>query len=127
MTPAQLRVYSTVVRLGSVHAAAAELGMSDVSMHIAQLRKELDDPLFTSTSGGLSLRRADCCWPAARWRSCGLQASHTVDIALGPPVDGDTSMLVARPFLRYQILTVASARSPLAGLSATLPMLRDQP
>ena len=44
------------MRLGSVHAAAAELGMSDagVSMHIAQLRKELDDPLFNRTAGGLS-------------------------------------------------------------------------
>ncbi|WP_366942326.1 LysR family transcriptional regulator, partial [Amycolatopsis sp.] len=43
MTPAQLRAYSAVVRLGSVHAAAAELGMSDagISMHVAQLRKEL--------------------------------------------------------------------------------------
>ncbi len=56
MTPAQLRAYSAVVRLGSVHAAATELGMSDagVSMHIAQLRKELDDPLFTRTATGLS-------------------------------------------------------------------------
>ncbi|MFR9749738.1 LysR family transcriptional regulator [Nocardia sp. 004] len=56
MTPAQLRAYSTVVRLGSVHAAARELGMSDagVSTHIAQLRKELDDPLFTRVAAGLS-------------------------------------------------------------------------
>ncbi len=56
MTPAQLRAYSAVVRLGSVHGAAVELGMTDagVSMHIAQLRKELDDPLFIRGSSGLS-------------------------------------------------------------------------
>ena len=44
-----------MVRLGSVHAAAEELGMSDagVSMHLAQLRKELDDPLFSRTAAGL--------------------------------------------------------------------------
>ncbi|MGV0836295.1 LysR family transcriptional regulator [Mycolicibacterium thermoresistibile] len=56
MTPAQLRAFSAVVRLGSVRAAADELGMSDagVSMHIAQLRKELDDPLFHRTKSGLS-------------------------------------------------------------------------
>jgi DNA-binding transcriptional LysR family regulator len=55
VTPAQLRAFSTVVRLGSVHAAAEELGMSDagVSMHLAQLRKELDDPLFSRTAAGL--------------------------------------------------------------------------
>lgn len=54
MTPAQLRAYSAVVRLGSVRAAAAELGLSDagVSMHVAALRKELDDPLFTRTGAG---------------------------------------------------------------------------
>jgi DNA-binding transcriptional LysR family regulator len=44
-----------VVRLGSVHAAAEELGMSDagVSMHAARLRKELDDQLFTRTAADL--------------------------------------------------------------------------
>lgn len=56
MTPAQLRAYSAVVRLGSVHAAAEELGVSDagISMHVAQLRKELDDPLFNRTGSGLA-------------------------------------------------------------------------
>jgi DNA-binding transcriptional LysR family regulator len=56
VTPAQLRAYSAVVRLGSVRAAAAELGLSDagVSMHVAALRKELDDPLFTRTGSGLA-------------------------------------------------------------------------
>lgn len=45
-----------MVRLGSVRAAAAELGLSDagVSMHVAALRKELDDPLFTRTGAGLA-------------------------------------------------------------------------
>lgn len=56
MTPAQLRAYSAVVRLGSVRAAARELGMTDsgVSMHIAQLRKELDDPLYFRRPSGLA-------------------------------------------------------------------------
>ncbi|QBJ95086.1 LysR family transcriptional regulator [Rhodococcus sp. ABRD24] len=55
MTPAQLRAYSAVVRLGSVRAAARELSMTDsgVSMHIAQLRKELDDSLFHRRPSGL--------------------------------------------------------------------------
>jgi DNA-binding transcriptional LysR family regulator len=56
MTPAQLRAYSAVVRLGSVRAAAAELGVSDagVSLLVTALRKELDDPLFTRTGAGLA-------------------------------------------------------------------------
>lgn len=55
MTPTQLRAYSAVVRLGSVKQAAAELEVSEsaVSLHIAQLRKELGDQLFSRTAAGL--------------------------------------------------------------------------
>lgn len=56
MTPTQLRAFACVVRLGTVKAAADELGVSEaaVSMHIAQLRRELDDRLFTRSSSGLA-------------------------------------------------------------------------
>ena len=56
MTPTQLRAFAAVVRLGSVKAAADELEVSEsaVSMHVAQLRRELDDKLFTRTSSGLA-------------------------------------------------------------------------
>ena len=56
MTPTQLRAFASVVRLGSVKAAADELAVSEsaVSMHIAQLRRELDDRLFTRTGSGLA-------------------------------------------------------------------------
>ncbi|NUS51512.1 MAG: LysR family transcriptional regulator, partial [Nocardioidaceae bacterium] len=56
MTPTQLRAFAGVVRLGSVKAAADELGVSEaaVSGHVGQLRRELDDQLFTRTSSGLA-------------------------------------------------------------------------
>jgi DNA-binding transcriptional LysR family regulator len=56
VTPTQLRAFASVVRLGSVKAAADELEVSEsaVSMHIAQLRRELDDKLFTRTASGLA-------------------------------------------------------------------------
>ncbi len=56
MTPTQLKAFACVVRLGSVRAAAEELAVSEaaVSMHVAHLRKELDDKLFTRTSSGLA-------------------------------------------------------------------------
>jgi DNA-binding transcriptional LysR family regulator len=56
VTPAQLRAYSAVVRLGSVKDAAAELGVTEaaVSMHVGQLRRQLDDQLFVRTPSGLS-------------------------------------------------------------------------
>ncbi|MFD5747695.1 LysR family transcriptional regulator [Streptomyces sp. NPDC127033] len=56
MTPTQLRAYAAVVRLGSVKGAAADLSVSEaaVSMHVAQLRKELGDRLFARTGAGLA-------------------------------------------------------------------------
>jgi LysR family transcriptional regulator, low CO2-responsive transcriptional regulator len=56
VTPTQLKAFTCVVRLGSVKAAADELTVSEsaVSMHVAQLRRELDDKLFTRTASGLA-------------------------------------------------------------------------
>jgi DNA-binding transcriptional LysR family regulator len=190
VTPAQLRAFSAVVRLGSVHAAATELGMSDagISMHVASLRKELDDPLFAKTAAGLAftpggLRLASraveilglqqqtaievteaargrrllriaassafaehaapglielfssrandlsvelSVHPTSRFRE--LINSRAVDIALGPGIDDDASdgSIVVRPFLKYQILTVAAPGSPLATHPPTATLLREQ-
>ncbi len=56
MTPAQLRAFASIVRQGSVKGAAAELGLTDsaISMHVAQLRKELGDLLFERTGSGIA-------------------------------------------------------------------------
>ncbi|MEP6814448.1 MAG: LysR family transcriptional regulator [Marmoricola sp.] len=56
MTPTQLKAFASVVRLGSVKAAARELAVSEaaVSMHVGQLRKEFDDVLFTRVASGLA-------------------------------------------------------------------------
>jgi DNA-binding transcriptional LysR family regulator len=190
VTPAQLRAFSAVVRLGSVRAAATELGMSDagISMHVAQLRKELDDALFTKTAAGLAftpggLRLASraveilglqqqtaievteaahgrrllriaassafaehaapglielfssrakdlsvelSVHPTSRFRE--LITSRAVDIALGPSADDGRSngSIAVRPFLKYQILTVAPPGSPLATRTSTNALLREQ-
>lgn len=190
MTPAQLRAFSAVVRLGSVRAAATELGMSDagISMHVAQLRKELDDPLFTKTAAGLAftpggLRLASraveilglqqqtaievteaahgrrllriaassafaehaapglielfssrandlsvelSVHPTSRFRE--LISSRAVDIALGPGADDGSpnGSIVIRPFLKYQILTIAAPDCPLATRPATIALLSEQ-
>lgn len=188
VTPAQLRAFSTVVRLGSVRAAAEELGVSDagVSMHVAQLRRELDDPLFTRTASGLAFTpgglrlasraieilglqqqtaievteaahgrrllriaassafaehaapglielfssRADdlsvelSVHPAAQFGY--LIASRAVDVALGPMAHHPGDAIAVRPFLKYQIITVAAPGSPLATGTASPALLREQ-
>ena len=56
MTPTQLRAFCAVVQHGSVKGAAADLGVTEaaVSIHVAHLRKELQDRLFTPTRAGLT-------------------------------------------------------------------------
>ena len=82
MTPAQLRAYSAVVRLGSVRAAAKELGVSDagVSMHIAQLRKELDDRLFTRTGAGLAFTPGGLRLASRAIEILGLQQQTAIEV-----------------------------------------------
>jgi DNA-binding transcriptional LysR family regulator len=188
VTPAQLRAFSAVVRLGSVHGAADELGMSDagVSLHVAALRKQLDDPLFYRTASGLAFTPGGLRLASRAIEILGLQhqtaievteaakgrrllriaassafAEHAapglielfsarakdlsvelsvqptsqfpdlitaraVDIALGPVNDDPGDAIVVRPFLKYQIITVAAPDSPLATHSCTPALLREQ-
>jgi DNA-binding transcriptional LysR family regulator len=82
VTPAQLRAFSAVVRLGSVHGAAEELGMSDagISMHVAQLRKELDDPLFSRTSAGLAFTPGGLRLASRAVEILGLQQQTAIEV-----------------------------------------------
>src|SRR6202008_4834970 len=82
MTPAQLRAYSAVVRLGSVRAAAAELGVSDagVSMLVTALRKELDDPLFTKTGAGLAFTPGGLRLASRAVEILGLQQQTAIEV-----------------------------------------------
>ena len=191
MTPAQLRAFSAVVRLGSVRAAAEELGVSDagVSMHVAQLRKELDDRLFVRTATGIAFTPGGLRLASRAVEILGLQhqtaievteaahgrrllriaatpafaehaapglielfssrandlsvelsvhpASHfenlivsrAVDVALGPARDepaNSNGSIVVQPFLKYQVIAVTAPDNPLAGVTATPILLKDQ-
>ncbi len=57
MTMAQLQSFLLVARLGSVKAAAAQLGVTEpaVSVSVAALRKELGDELFVREGRGIAL------------------------------------------------------------------------
>ncbi len=57
MTPAQLRAFAAIARHGTSKAAAAELEVSEaaISGHVAALRKELGDDLFTRGGNGIVL------------------------------------------------------------------------
>src|SRR6201998_2529091 len=86
VTPAQLRAFSTVIRLGSVRAAAEELGVSDagVSMHVAQLRKELDDPLFVRTAAGIAFTPGGLRLASRAVEILGLQRQTAIEVSEAP-------------------------------------------
>lgn len=71
-----------MVRLGSVRAAAAELGVSDagVSMLVAALRKELDDPLFTRTGAGLAFTPGGLRLASRAVEILGLQQQTAIEV-----------------------------------------------
>lgn len=75
MTPAQLKAFAAVARLGSVSQAAAEFGVTEaaVSGHIGQLRKDLDDALFHRTGSGLAFTRGGLRLAARATELLGLQ------------------------------------------------------
>jgi DNA-binding transcriptional LysR family regulator len=80
--------------------------------------------LFSSRANDLSVELS--VHPTSRFRE--LITSRAVDIALGPNIDDASSngSLVVRPFLKYQILTIAPPGSPLATKPPTTALLSEQ-
>lgn len=83
MTPTQLRAFSAVVRLGSVRAAAVELEVTEaaISFHVAQLRKELEDRLFTRTSSGLAFTPGGLRLASRALEMLGLQDRTVLEVS----------------------------------------------
>lgn len=82
MTPTQLRAFAAVVRLGSVRAAAAQLEVTEaaISTHVAKLRQELGDKLFTPTASGLAFTPGGLRLASRASEMLGLQDRTIVEI-----------------------------------------------
>ncbi|GFG73543.1 LysR family transcriptional regulator [Mycobacterium botniense] len=65
-----------------MHAAAEQLGMSDagISMHVAALRKELDDPLFIRTGTGLAFTPGGLRLASRAVEILGLQQQTAIEV-----------------------------------------------
>ena len=83
MTPAQLRAFVTVVRLGSVKAAAADLQVSEaaVSLHVSHLRDELGDKLFVRTASGLAFTPGGLRLASRAAEILGLQDQTIIEVS----------------------------------------------
>ncbi|WP_210586280.1 LysR family transcriptional regulator [Streptomyces sp. GESEQ-35] len=82
MTPAQLRAFAATVRLGSVKGAAADLAVTEaaVSTHIAHLRRELGDKLFTRTRHGLAFTPGGLRLASRATEMLGLQDLTVIEV-----------------------------------------------
>jgi DNA-binding transcriptional LysR family regulator len=89
MTLAQLQSFVLVARLGSVKAAAAELGVTEpaVSVAVAALRKELGDELFVRDGRGIAVTAGGRRLAALAGEILGLaeQARRSVQDSPGQP------------------------------------------
>src|ERR1700730_912781 len=89
MTLAQLQSFVLVARLGSVKAAAAELGVTEpaVSVAVAALRRELGDELFVREGRGIALTAGGRRLAALASEILGLaeQARRSVPDSSGQP------------------------------------------
>jgi len=81
--------------------------------------------LFSSRADDLSVELS--VQPTSRFRE--LICSRAVDIAIGPASEssiGSDDSIFVRPFLKYQIITVTTPKSPLAVGAPTPALLRQQ-
>ena len=83
MTPTQLRAFAAVARHGSVKGAGAELGVTDaaISLHVAQLRKELGDQLFVPTAAGLAFTPGGLRLASRAAEMLGLQSRTILEVS----------------------------------------------
>jgi len=131
MTPTQLRAFCAVVQHGSVKGAAAELGVTEaaVSIHVAHLRKELEDRLFTPTRAGLAFTAGGLRLASRASELLGLQDLTIREVnqaAHGRRPKRVLDSLRYQPFLKYQVVVVAGPGHPLAGTAPRPAQLREQ-
>jgi LysR family transcriptional regulator, low CO2-responsive transcriptional regulator len=97
MTLTQLRTFALVARLGSLRAAAAELGVSEpaVSAALSALRSDLGDPLFVRSGGGIALTPGGRALAAHARQIVGLADRARRDVAAATSTSGRLRVLAS--------------------------------
>ena len=134
-TPGGLRLASRAVEIlglqqqTAIEVTEAALGRRLLRIAASSAFAEHAAPglidLFSSRADDLSVELS--VHPTSRFKD--LICSRAVDIAIGPANEsaiGSDGSIFVRPFLKYQIIAVATPDSPLARSVPTLMLLRDQ-
>lgn len=103
MTLSRLRTFALVAKLGSLHAAAASLGVSEpaVSSAIASLRVEFGDPLFTRTPTGITLTPGGRALAAHAEEIVGLAEDTRRDVAHATASEQGLRVLATAAFAEH--------------------------
>jgi DNA-binding transcriptional LysR family regulator len=96
VTLTQLRTFALVARLGSLRAAAAELGVSEpaVSAALGALRTDLGDPLFVRAGGGIELTPGGRALAVHAREIVGLADRARRAVSTATPTDGGGGLRV---------------------------------
>ncbi|MGO4227657.1 LysR family transcriptional regulator [Arthrobacter sp. YAF34] len=130
MTLGQLRTFALVAKLGSLHAAAAHLGVSEpaVSSALAALRQDLCDPLFVRAHGGISLTPGGRALAEYAQDIVGLADKARREVAHAQTETGRLKIVATAPFAEHaagRLLDLFSRRVPGASVDVVVEQAED--
>jgi DNA-binding transcriptional LysR family regulator len=130
MTLGQLRTFALVAKLGSLHAAAAHLGVSEpaVSTALAALRQDLGDPLFVRAHGGIALTPGGRALAEYAQDIVGLADKARWEVAHAQTETGRLKIVATAPFAEHaagRLLDLFTRRVPGASVDVVVEEAED--
>ena len=130
MTLGQLRTFALVAKLGSLHAAAAHLGVSEpaVSTALAALRQDLGDPLFVRAHGGIALTPGGRALAEYAQDIVGLADQARWEVAHAQTETGRLKIVATAPFAEHaagRLLDLFTRRVPGASVDVVVEDAED--
>src|SRR6478752_2109666 len=130
MTLGQLRTFALVAKLGSLHAAAVQLGVSEpaVSTALAALRQDLGDPLFVRAHGGIALTPGGRALAEHAQDIVGLADRARWEVAHAQTETGRLKIVATAPFAEHaagRLLDLFTRRVPGASVDVVVEDAED--
>ena len=130
MTLGQLRTFALVAKLGSLHAAAVQLGVSEpaVSTALAALRQDLGDPLFVRAHGGIALTPGGRALAEHAQDIVGLADRARWEVAHAQTETGRLKIVATAPFAEHaagRLLDLFTRRVPGASVDVVVEEAED--
>jgi DNA-binding transcriptional LysR family regulator len=130
MTLGQLRTFALVAKLGSLQAAASQLGVSEpaVSAALTALRQDLGDPLFVRAHGGIALTPGGRALAEYAQDIVGLAEKARWEVAHAQTETGRLKIVATAPFAEHaagRLLDLFTRRVPGASVDVVVEDAED--